>query len=177
MTLVRAVIRLLALPLLVASLGAVLASAGATLGYDFQAYVQAARRLLDGAPLYDRSVDLAGGFAIYLYPPPFALAFVPFALLPEMVGTWVWTALLVGCLLGAVALLPVRREIRWLVLLLAAVDWPVLYGVSSGRWGHCSCCSSRSAGGGWIGIAPWVRRRRPAPSSRFSPGCCSAGHG
>jgi len=135
MTLVRAVIRVLALPLLVVSLGAVLASAGATLGCDCQAYVQAARRLLDGAPLYDRSVDLAGGFAIYLYPPPFALAFVPFALLPEMVGTWVWTALLVGCLLGAVALLPVRREIRWLVLLLAAVDWPVLYGVKLGQVG------------------------------------------
>jgi hypothetical protein len=52
----------------------VLAVAGDTLGYDFRAYLDAAHRLLDGQPLYDRTVDVAGGFAIYLYPPPFALA-------------------------------------------------------------------------------------------------------
>lgn len=116
-----------------AGLAAILAAAGPTLGYDFQAYLQAARRLLDGRPLYDPGVDLAGGFAVFLYPPPFALAFVPFALLPDGVALAAWLALLGAAFLVGIALLPVRRDVRWLVLLLAGLQWPFLYTMKLGQ--------------------------------------------
>jgi alpha-1,2-mannosyltransferase len=115
--------------------GAVAIAAGPLLGYDFQAYVHAADRLLNGERLYDPAVTIAGGFAIYLYPPPFAMAFVPFALLPETAGAWLWTATLGAAVVAAALLMPVRREIRWLVVLLAAFDWPVLYSIKLGQVG------------------------------------------
>ena len=110
------------------------ANAAGTLGYDYEAYVQAARRLLDGEALYDTSVDVAGGFAIFLYPPPFAVAFIPFALLGAA-GLWVWTGLLIACVVGAIALMPVSATIRWVMLLLAGLDWPVLYSLKLGQVG------------------------------------------
>jgi hypothetical protein len=116
-----------------AGLAAILAAAGPTLGYDFQAYLQAARRLLEGQPLYDPGVDLAGGFAVFLYPPPFALAFVPFGLLPDGLALAAWLALLGAAFLAGVALLPVRPDVRWLVLLLAGLQWPFLYAMKLGQ--------------------------------------------
>jgi len=116
-----------------AGLATILAAAGQTLGYDFQAYLHAARRLLDGQALYDPGVDLAGGFAVFLYPPPFALAFVPFALLPDGVALAAWLALLGAAFLAGIALLPVRRDVRWLVLLLAGLQWPFLYTMKLGQ--------------------------------------------
>ena len=101
---------ILVLILLAATSLAILGAAGETLGYDFQAYAQAADRLLAGQPLYDPAVDVAGGFAIYLYPPPFALAVIPFAALPDPAGTWAWLGFLVGCFLVGTALLPVRPD-------------------------------------------------------------------
>ena len=115
--------------------GAVALAAGPLLGYDFQAYVQAAQRILDGARLYDPAVNVAGGFAIFLYPPPFAMACVPFALLPAGAAVGLWTLLLGAAVVGAALLMPVRREIRWLIVLLAAFDWPVLYSIKLGQVG------------------------------------------
>jgi alpha-1,2-mannosyltransferase len=115
--------------------GAVAIAAGPLLGYDFQAYVHAADRLLAGERLYDPNVSVAGGFAIYLYPPPFAVAFVPFALLPQAAAVGLWTVLLGAAIVAAALLMPVRREIRWLVVLLAAFDWPVLYSIKLGQVG------------------------------------------
>jgi len=89
----------------------IVAIAGDTLGYDFRAYVSAADRVLAGEPLYDPGVSVAGGFAIYLYPPPFAIAMLPFALLPDPIGLAAWLVLLVGAFLAGVALLPVRLEL------------------------------------------------------------------
>ena len=117
------------------TMGAVVASAGDTLGYDYRAYEEAARRLLDGQPLYDQSVDVAGPFAIYLYPPPFALAFVPLALLPEPIGVDIWIGLSIAMLVAAIAIMPVSARVRWGMLLLAAIDWPVLYSVKLGQVG------------------------------------------
>lgn len=114
---------------------AIVASAGSTLGYDFQAYAGAAQRLLDGERLYDPAIDVAGGFAIYLYPPPFALAIVPLALIGGQLSVALWTALLVGAFLAGVAILPVSRNVRWAVILLGAVDWPFLYSVKLGQVG------------------------------------------
>ena len=107
--LARAALPVLAILVFAGSIVAILATAGDTWGYDYQAYAQAAQRLLDGQPLYDPAVDLAGGFAIYLYPPPFAVAFVPFALLGDPAGLYAWTALLIGCTVAAVALMPISR--------------------------------------------------------------------
>jgi alpha-1,2-mannosyltransferase len=125
----------LAIGLLVLTTGAVLASAGATLGYDYQAYAHAAQRLLDSQPLYDPKVDVAGGFAIYLYPPPFALAVVPFALLPNSAGTWVWLGALIAAFLVGTAILPVRPNVRSAIVLLAALSLPFLYSVKLGQVG------------------------------------------
>ena len=114
----------------------ILSAAGDTLGYDFRAYLEAAHRLLHGTPLYDPGVDVAGGFAIYLYPPPFAIALVPFALLPgTAVPTLAWTALIVAALLVAISVLPVRPWVRWTLLLVAGLSWPVLYTLKLGQVG------------------------------------------
>lgn len=113
----------------------IIAVSGSTLGYDYQAYVEAGRRVLERAPLYDASVEVAGGFAIFLYPPPFALAMVPFALLPEPAGLAVWLGVLVAAFLIGVAILPVRREVRWSIALLAGLSWPFLYSIKLGQVG------------------------------------------
>lgn len=113
----------------------ILASAGSTLGYDYQAYAGAAHRVLDGRPLYDPAVDVAGGFAIYLYPPPFALATLPFAILPSSAGMWAWLGGLFVAFLAGVALMPVRASVRWAVVFLAALDWPFLYSMKLGQVG------------------------------------------
>jgi alpha-1,2-mannosyltransferase len=114
---------------------AVLASAGATLGYDAVAYFQASERLRVGQPLYDPAVEVAGGFSLFLYPPPFALAVVPFTLLPAPLGLWAWLAALVAAFLAGTALLPVRPGVRWSIVLLAAVSFPFLYAVKLGQVG------------------------------------------
>jgi hypothetical protein len=131
----RGLAPVLVVGLLLLTTGAVLASAGETLGYDYQAYAHAAQRLLDGRPLYDPNVDIAGGFAIYLYPPPFALAVVPFTLLPGSLGTRAWLGALVAAFLVGTAILPVRPGVRWAIVLLAALSLPFLYSVKLGQVG------------------------------------------
>ncbi len=116
-------------------LGATLAVAGDTLGYDFRAYWAAGSRLLAGQPAYDTSFEAAGGFGLFYYPPTFIPLVLPFALLPESAAVWAWTALLVAALSGGIALLPVSARLRWLVALLAALSWPVLYAVKLGQVG------------------------------------------
>jgi len=130
-----AALPIVAIVAFVATVGAIVWSAGSTLGYDFQAYAGAAERILHGERLSDPNVDVAGGFAIYLYPPPFALAIVPLALVGGQAATWAWTLLLVAAFLGGVALLPVGRTVRWLIVLLGAFDWPLLYSLKLGQVG------------------------------------------
>lgn len=129
----RAALPILAVVSFVLGVGATIAVAGSTLGYDYQAYFTGADRLLHGQALYDPAVDVAGPFAIYLYPPPFAVAFVPFALLPPAIGLWIWIAACVGMTAAAIAILPVRPSVRWWVLLLAGLDWPVVYAIKLGQ--------------------------------------------
>ena len=124
-----------AIVLFALSVGAIIWSAGSTLGYDFHAYEGAARRLLDGERMYDPSIDVAGGFAIYLYPPPFALAIVPLAIVGGQAAVGIWIGLLIAAFVAGVALLPVRPTVRWLVLLLGALDWPVVYSIKLGQVG------------------------------------------
>jgi alpha-1,2-mannosyltransferase len=136
--LARALVRLgpaLILALFACTTLAALSVAGATLGYDAAAYLHAADRLLAGRPLYDATVDVAAGFGVYLYPPPFALAAVPFMLLPAWLGLWAWVATMVAAFLAGTALLPVRVSVRWWIVLLAALSFPFLYAVKLGQVG------------------------------------------
>lgn len=114
---------------------AVLSSAGSTLGYDAAAYLQAAERFRAGQPLYDPNVNVAVGYGVYLYPPPFALAVLPFTVLPAPLDLGTWLATIVAAFLVGTALLPVRRGVRWSVILLASVSFPFLYAVKLGQVG------------------------------------------
>ena len=61
---------------------------------DEYAYWMAARRLIDGVPLYDPTVTIITPFA-YLYPPPLAQALVPVALVvPSWLFSIGWTVLM-----------------------------------------------------------------------------------
>jgi hypothetical protein len=114
--------------------GLVLSAAGDTRGYDYTCYAGAARHLLDGRPIYDNSFSIAVGTcpATYTYPPPFAVALVPWLVFGG-VATWLWCVAMAACFLAGVALLPVRRDVRWLVVIVAAFDWPLLYAVKLGQ--------------------------------------------
>ena len=123
----------LCVALLALTVGAVLASAGATLGYDASAYLLASERIRAGQPLYDPTVNVALGFGVFLYPPPFALALLPFTFLPAPLRLWAWLATIVAAFLGGTAVLPVRPEVRWSIVLLAAISFPFLYAVKLGQ--------------------------------------------
>jgi hypothetical protein len=89
--------------------------------YDLSAYVEAARRLLDGAPLYPQLVE--GGYRLgeanlYLYPPPVALLFTPALLVSLPVASTVWGIALtaLGLAVGAIvasAVAPARRPLAF----------------------------------------------------------------
>jgi alpha-1,2-mannosyltransferase len=112
-----------------------LATASYTLGCDFLAYHQAAQRFLAGTPIYDLSITHTGDCGVYQYPPPFVLIALPFSLLGFAAGTWAWIVFLVACFTVGTFVLPVRREIRWAIVLLGAVSWPFIFGVRIGQVG------------------------------------------
>ena len=85
--------------------------------------------------MYDLTATSMGAFGLFFYPPPFALLVLPFALLPSDLGVTVWTLALVGASVAAVALLPVSARTRFIVLLLAALSWPLLYAIKLGQVG------------------------------------------
>lgn len=102
---------------------------------DFRAYLDAAQRLIDGAGIY-QAVTLAGPFrpgpvGLYLYSPPFALAMVPFTLLPGAGVAW-WLLHLAAIALTAV-IMPVRREVRLAVFVVASLSLPVIRDLTLGN--------------------------------------------
>lgn len=115
--------------------GAVLLSAGDTLGYDFRAYYDAASRALAGKPLYDASAAVAGPGGLFLYPPPLALLVLPLGLLPFGLALGVWLALLLAAFAVGTAVLPVSATTRWLVVLVAGLSWPFVYAAKLGQVG------------------------------------------
>ena len=131
----RAALPILALISLVTGVGAAVAVAGSTLGFDFLAYHQAAVRLIQGQPLYDMSFATTGGFGLFYYPPTFAPFIQPFGLLSAVAATWAWLAVLIGAFLVAVALLPVSRSVRWWIVLLAGLSFPFIYAIKLGQVG------------------------------------------
>jgi alpha-1,2-mannosyltransferase len=131
----RHVLPPLALATFVLVVGAVLAVAGDTFGFDFLAYQQAARRVIEGQPLYDTTIVQTGGFGIFYYPPPFVLPILPLALLPPVGATWVWLGLSLVAFFAAIAIAPVSWAVRWVIVLLAAQMWPVAYTFKLGQVG------------------------------------------
>jgi hypothetical protein len=117
---------------------------------DEHAYWLAGQRLLAGQPLYDPTATAVTPFA-YWYPPPLAQLAAPVsALLPSAAFSWLWTALLLGCVLllargrplialAIVAFVPVAVELwfRNVHLLLAAIlalgilRWPWLFSIGA----------------------------------------------
>ena len=120
--------------LLVGMLALVLASAGNTLGYDYHCYEGAAQALRDGKPMYDIafSVNVGTCPGTYTYPPTFAAVLVPWLSLGGA-AAGLWCVAMAACFLAGVALLPVRRDVRWLIVIVAALDWPLLYSVKLGQ--------------------------------------------
>jgi hypothetical protein len=99
-------------------------------------YDSAAHRLMSGGPLYDLSFSAPGPNGLFDYPPTFILAILPFAAtLSPHAASLAWIALLNLAFVAGVAILPVRRETRWAVLLLAGLSWPYLYAVKLGQLG------------------------------------------
>jgi hypothetical protein len=134
---VATILPVVAIVVLVAVVGGVIwAAAGSgTLGFDFLAYQQAAERILAGKPLYDPTIETAGGFGLFYYPPPFAVVLLPFGLLPGSAATWLWLGLSIAMLVAAIWLMPVRPTVRWATLLLAGLSWPVAYALKLGQVG------------------------------------------
>lgn len=115
---------------------AVAASAAAgTLGFDFLSYDVAVRRFLDGGVLYDQSFEYTGGFGLFYYPPPFVLMALPLALLDPTLAAWLWTGILIACFFTAVAIMPVSTRVKWAIVLLAGLNWPMVYGIKLGQVG------------------------------------------
>jgi alpha-1,2-mannosyltransferase len=132
----RAALPLLAIIVPITTVGAILASAGSTFGYDYVMYDGAARRLLAGGPLYDLSFSAPGPNGLFDYPPTFILAVIPFAaMLTPLAASIAWIAMLNVAFLLGVAILPVGRQVRWAILLLAGLSWPYLYAVKLGQLG------------------------------------------
>jgi hypothetical protein len=115
--------------------GATLAVAGDTLGFDYLAYHAAARRVLDGQPLYDMGFQSIKEWGLFYYPPLFLPLILPFGLLAPGIATWLWIAIGLGAFFVGVAILPVSRTIRWIVILLAGLSWPFVYAVKLGQVG------------------------------------------
>jgi len=116
-------------------LAASAAAAQGTLGFDYLSYDGAVRRFLAGGVLYDQSYDFTGGFGLFYYPPPFVLLAVPLTLLPAWLAAVVFTGVLLVTYVAAVAILPVPGRIRWVMLLIGGISWPLVYAIKLGQVG------------------------------------------
>ena len=133
--LARAGLPVVAILSLALGVGATLAVAGDTLGFDFLAYHQAAVRLLGGQPLYDMSYTETGGFGLFYYPPTFAPLVLPFGALSATTATWVWIGISILAFLIGVFAMPVSMNIRWATVALAGWSFPFVYAVKLGQVG------------------------------------------
>jgi hypothetical protein len=107
-------------------------------GYDFSFYWRAADALVHGLPIYSAE-QLAGPYAPqgqsgFLYPPPFAVAMIPFAVLfaDYRVAMWAWAA--IGAAIFITGSLAVARSIGLIERVRAATGvgpWILLVAVFS----------------------------------------------
>ncbi|MEO8245858.1 MAG: glycosyltransferase 87 family protein [Chloroflexota bacterium] len=94
---------------------------------DLQVYLEAARHLQAGLPLYSSDVP---SYAAYWYAPWFAAAFVPFTWVPLSVAAVAWASLLVTA--SALVTWPLIRRPSRSRIALAAFVFPLLFAVSAG---------------------------------------------
>ena len=106
-----------------------------TLGFDFLSYDSAVRRFLAGGILYDQSFQETGAFGLFYYPPPFVLLAIPLTLLDPGTAAAVFAGILLVAFIAAVAILPVSMRIKWVVLLLGGMSWPLVYAIKLGQVG------------------------------------------
>ena len=91
--------------------------------------------MLDGQPLYDMGFEAIKGWGLFYYPPLFLPFILPLGLLDPTFATWLWIAVILAAFFIGVAILPVSRTIKWLVVLLAGLSWPFVYAVKLGQVG------------------------------------------
>jgi alpha-1,2-mannosyltransferase len=117
--------------------GAVIAVIGLLPRYpsDFGVYYDASQRVLAGLSLFNPDAAQWGAFGSPFYPPPFAIFTMPFTVLPFDIAAAVWFVLNVAATVLAIALMPVRLRVRALILLLAAISWPLLWALKLGQIG------------------------------------------
>jgi hypothetical protein len=82
---------------------------------DVRAYYDAGTRLNAGLPLYPANQDVNGPTA-YFYPPLFAMAFRPLALLPYSAAAVAWESLVIATLVATLFLAGVRRPETWIAV-------------------------------------------------------------
>jgi hypothetical protein len=87
---------------------------------DAHAYYEAAARLNAGQPLYPAGIDPNSNH-IFLYPPLLAIAMRPFALLGFTWFALLWELVVVGCFIGLLRYLGLRRKAVWLSIGLLGV--------------------------------------------------------
>lgn len=140
---------------------------------DARAYYLAAERLRDGETLYPAMHPDA--HEVFRYAPWFAVAFLPFTLLPIHVATHLWSALMLVC--AALAVVPVARLGGRSAILVAALLGALL--AETAMFGNAhplvvallSWTISRPSAPWWVGVAtsiklapigfvvPWLRMR------------------
>jgi Glycosyltransferase family 87 len=126
---------LLAIIVVVITVGSTLAVAGDTHGYDFRAYYDAVGRILQGQAPYDQSFDIAGAGGLFFYPPTFIPLALPFGLLTWDVAVWAWTGLMLVAFALALVAMPVSSRTRWWVFLAAGLSWPFVHNIKLGQVG------------------------------------------
>jgi hypothetical protein len=84
--------------------------------------------------MYDNAFSIGVGTCpgTYTYPPAFAVALIPWLSLGGA-AAGLWCVAMALCFLAGVALLPVKRDVRWLLVIVAALNWPLLYAVKLGQ--------------------------------------------
>jgi hypothetical protein len=96
-------------------------------GYDIEAYVRAAGRLVSEGTLYlQEQMEAAwvpGGKDYYHYSPPIGIALVPLTDLPEHDSSAVWFMVKTAALLAACLLMPVKLPVRALTFVGVAVSF------------------------------------------------------
>jgi len=127
--------------------------------FDFAAYYYAAVRLAAGHALYPQlSGDFTiGDLGLYLYPPPVAVAFLPFTVLPIEVASVIWSVLLLALAAAVIGALtrgvdPQRRPLAAGLLVLSI---PLQTEVANGNLTLATLA---------LLLGVWSLRRRPAAS-------------
>ena len=124
--------------LLIRLLEIVAAQTGPAWGFDFAAYWGAAGRVTGGGSPYAPAINQTGSFLAYLYPPPLAVAFAPFAGPGTDYHDAAWPWLLVRALIAVATLVVLLRYIGMkrgeivlvivAVMALPAVAWDLIMG-------------------------------------------------